>query len=201
MKPKIYTIGYAGFSLPDFIEEIKARQITALIDVRSIPYSKAYSDFNKENLNKTLRENNIIYRNYAKEFGARRSESELYTGSKVDFQKVAASEIFKNGIEKIKAGASLGYVFALMCSERDPAFCHRAVLVARAFSDRGFEVFHIIRGGSEISQIEFERCLTHFYFPETEQVTFLTQALTAEQKIYAAYELRAGEVAYTRKKS
>jgi uncharacterized protein (DUF488 family) len=195
MNPKIYTIGYSGYTLPDFINELKALQITALIDVRSVPFSKRYPDFNKEKLAITLRENGIIYRSYAKEFGARRTERELYTDGKVDFVKVAACENFKSGVEKIIAGADLGYVFALMCAERDPAVCHRAVLVSRAFSERGFNVSHILRGAGELPQIEFERRLVDFYFPQPEQVLFSAQELTAKEKLCAAYARRGGEIA------
>jgi uncharacterized protein (DUF488 family) len=198
MNQNIYTIGYSGYALPEFISELKARQITALIDVRSLPFSRRYPDFNKETLAITLRENGIIYRSYAKEFGARRTERELYTDGKVDFAKVAASENFKSGVEKIIAGADLGYVFALMCAERDPAFCHRAVLVSRAFSERGFEVSHILRGAVEMPQIEFERRLVDFYFHESEQVSFSAQEITAQQKLCAAYERRGGEIAVAR---
>jgi uncharacterized protein (DUF488 family) len=198
MKTDIYTIGYAGFSLPDFINELKARRITALIDVRSAPFSRTFPDFNKETAAKALQENKIIYRSYAGEFGARRSEREFYTDGKVDFIKVSTSEIFKSGIDKICAGIELGYVFALMCAERDPLFCHRAVLVARAFVERGFTVSHIVRNSADISQTEFERQLTESCFPKSGQVSCLWQNLTSEQKLSAAYERRGREIAVAR---
>jgi hypothetical protein len=85
-----------------------------------------------------------------------------------------------------------------MCAERDPAVCHRAVLVSRAFSERGFDVSHILRGAAELTQIEFERRLIDFYFPESEQVSFSAQELNARQKLCAAYERRAAEIAVAR---
>jgi hypothetical protein len=36
---------------------------------------------------------------------------------KLDFEKFAASEVFSQGIEKIKTALSLGYIITLMCAE------------------------------------------------------------------------------------
>ena len=38
----IYTIGYAGFSVPEFIETLHANNINVVVDVRSSPHSAYY---------------------------------------------------------------------------------------------------------------------------------------------------------------
>jgi uncharacterized protein (DUF488 family) len=57
-KKTLYTIGYAGFQARDFIKELKKRHVTALVDVRSEPYSKFHSDYNKEAITEILSQQN-----------------------------------------------------------------------------------------------------------------------------------------------
>ena len=71
MTKTLYTIGYSGFLVEEFIDALKKNNINAVIDVRSSPYSQFFSDYNKEPLEKTLKKEGIFYRNYSKEFGAR----------------------------------------------------------------------------------------------------------------------------------
>ena len=47
---KIYTIGHSNQSLDEFYEMLKNQGITCIIDVRSMPYSKYTSQFNKESI-------------------------------------------------------------------------------------------------------------------------------------------------------
>lgn len=69
----VFTIGYSGFQLNDFVKILKDNGILLVIDVRSLPYSQHYADFNKENISKILKSSKIYYRNYASEFGARQA--------------------------------------------------------------------------------------------------------------------------------
>ena len=57
---EIYTIGYSGFEINDFINMLQTNNINSLIDVRSSPYSKIYTDYNREELQKRLKENGIV---------------------------------------------------------------------------------------------------------------------------------------------
>ena len=49
MVDTIYTIGYSGCKIENFLIEIKEHRISSVIDVRSNPYSQYYTDYNKEN--------------------------------------------------------------------------------------------------------------------------------------------------------
>ncbi len=75
----IYSIGYSGFLISDFISTLQKNKITLLVDVRSQPYSQYFSDYNKENLEQILKSKGIYYRSYAKEFGARQDERKYYS--------------------------------------------------------------------------------------------------------------------------
>ncbi len=74
MVDTVFTIGYSGFQINDFISTLRKNGISVIIDVRSLPYSRHYSDYNKENLRSVLLKYGIYYRNYASEFGARQNE-------------------------------------------------------------------------------------------------------------------------------
>ena len=59
------------------------------------------------------------------------------------------------------------YRIALMCSEKDPLDCHRALLVARRLFEAGIPVSHIHADGSLESHHDFEsRLLTACKLPE-----------------------------------
>ena len=46
----VFTIGYTGFMISDFIKALKIKEVSLVIDVRSLPYSPHYVDYNKEYL-------------------------------------------------------------------------------------------------------------------------------------------------------
>ena len=125
----VYTIGYSGFEIKDFIQILKKNKISVVIDVRSSPYSQYYSDYNKKNLEARLKTFNIHYRNYALEFGARQEKKEYYTEKGyLDFELFSKSKNFLKGIEKLKNAMNKNYRFILMCAEKNPIRCHRAIL-------------------------------------------------------------------------
>ena len=58
----IYTIGYAGYGIDAFLEELHRHGVSVLLDVRSSPYSGFHQDYNKEILERTLRSRHKIGR-------------------------------------------------------------------------------------------------------------------------------------------
>ena len=85
MRKKIYTIGYSTFDIHSFMAELKGIGITCVIDVRSVPKSAYYKDFNSDILEGRLKKEGILYRNYAYEFGARQEDKSLYPNGYLDF--------------------------------------------------------------------------------------------------------------------
>ena len=57
----LYTIGHSNHDLEHFFELLKMHAITAIGDVRSSPYSKFNPQYNREPLQKALKENRIAY--------------------------------------------------------------------------------------------------------------------------------------------
>ena len=164
-KAVVYTVGYSGFGndIDAFIRSLQFFGITALIDVRSTPYSSFFTAFNKEALEASLNCVGIVYRNYAKEFGARQEDKCFYPHGYLDFELFAQSSPFQEGIAKVVKGINAGYIFALMCSEKEPVTCHRTILVARAFSKLDYEIKHILPDNSIKTQKDIEDELLELY--------------------------------------
>ena len=134
MAKQLFTIGYSGFPvIHDFVQALKEYGIQVLIDVRSNPFSAYYEDYNKDKLNCILPKNGIYYFNYARQFGARQEDVSFYKNGRLDFELFSKSKQFLDGVHEVEKSDA---VIAFMCAEKHASECHRAILVARAFSDR-----------------------------------------------------------------
>ena len=61
----VYTIGYSGFSIDDFVATLKKHNVLLVVDVRSSPFSNYFPEYNKDALETCLKTHGIYYRNYA----------------------------------------------------------------------------------------------------------------------------------------
>lgn len=195
MSEEIFTIGYSGFTLDKFLDVLKKYVVTCVVDVRSLPKSAHFPEYNRENLSRVLNHHNILYRNYIKEFGARQTDRKFFTDGILDFDKFTASPQFLDGIKKIETGMDRGYTFALMCAEKRPEDCHRCIMVARKFHELSYDVKHILADGSTIEQSGVEKILLDKYFPKRNQLS-LFEAPNEEELIRQAYHKRNMEIGY-----
>lgn len=140
---KIYTVGHSNHSIEKFIGLLSANGVTAIADVRSQPFSRRNPQFNKERLAATLAQHGIAYVFLGRELGARSEDPACYKDGRVQYARLAASPIFKSGIERVLAG-SQKYRLALMCAEKEPLDCHRTLLVCRALDQVGVSIAHIL---------------------------------------------------------
>ena len=144
MNGTIYTIGYSGFSIEDFVKKIKNNNINCVIDVRSSPFSKYFPQYNKEFVKKYLNNNNILYMNFL-EFGARQTDPKFFNPKGyLDFEKYTQSLSFLHGTERVVNGIAKGYNIALMCAEKEPSHCHRTIMISRWFSKNDFNIIHFM---------------------------------------------------------
>ena len=159
MTNTLFTIGYSNRSIDSFIALLERHKITALCDVRSVPYSTRNPQFNRELLKKVLQSRNIEYVFLGEELGARPKDSSSYVDGKAVYQKIAESALFKNGLERIRLGMEKDYVLALMCAEKDPMACHRSILICRNLRNRLIDIRHIIDHDTIETQADLERRL------------------------------------------
>ena len=193
----LYTIGYSGFpEIQGFIAELKKYGINVLIDVRSSPYSAYYAQFNKENLEKSLRAAGIYYRNYAKEFGARQESKDFYVNGVLNFKLFTESSQFAEGLSKVDTAKRAGYQPALMCAEKNPTDCHRAIMLGKKLEDERYEVIHIMPGNKIKTQAEIGNELLDLYFPDRSQLSLFSFDDRDEndliQEAYAKQNLKIG---------
>lgn len=186
----LLTVGHSNHTPEDFIELLASHGVTAIADVRSSPYSRFSPQFNRETLKATLASQGIAYTFLGRELGARSDNPLCYRDGKVQYALLAQQPQFFEGLARITEGMQRFNV-ALMCAERDPVECHRALLVARAMTERGSLVSHIHAAGTIEPQQEFEsRLLSICHLPEGDMFR------SREEFVSDAYKIQGDRVAY-----
>jgi uncharacterized protein (DUF488 family) len=146
MMASVLTIGHSTHEFDLFSELLLAYEVTAIADVRSKPYSRLYSQFNREALKAQLQKKQIAYVFLGRELGARPEDPNCYIKGRVRYRKLAETELFKKGLQRVVAGSKSARI-ALLCAEREPLLCHRGLLIARELESRGVPVSHILADG------------------------------------------------------
>jgi uncharacterized protein (DUF488 family) len=137
MALRIFTIGYEGTTQPELIAALKAAGVERLIDVRAVPLSRK-PGFSKNILATGLAEAGIDYvllkalgtpptgREAARK-GRHAEMARIYAGQ-LDLPEaiIAAEQMRELAAQKPSA---------LLCFERDPATCHRSLLLAAVAPD------------------------------------------------------------------
>jgi len=144
----IWTIGHSTRKIEDFIAALEAHGIKLLVDVRSMPGSKRYPQFNKETLAKSLQEHGIHYEHFAELGGRRkpRSDSRNTAWRSPSFRGYAdymETEEFRRGVDRLVDLANEAGPTTMMCAEAVWWRCHRA-LISDFLKARGTEVTHIV---------------------------------------------------------
>ncbi len=144
---RVYTIGHSNLTIEAFIELLKKNHIQALVDVRSYPYSKYASQFNKENFQRSIENDGIEYFYLGNLLGGKPDDLTLYNKLKsVDYDKLEKSQRYIEGIKKLKELASQRTV-AITCSEGNYKECHRYKLITKTLEKNNIEVLHILTNG------------------------------------------------------
>ena len=144
--PQIFTIGHSSHSLEMFVSLLRQHRITALVDVRSAPFSRFSPQFNKADLEQAIKAHEIKYMFLGRELGGRPKDPSCYESGQVQYERLKDTALFKEGIERV-IRESRQQTIALMCSEKDPLRCHRFLLVARALVKLDIPVAHILATG------------------------------------------------------
>jgi uncharacterized protein YeaO (DUF488 family) len=130
-KGLVYTIGYEGKSITQFINRLKLMNIEQLIDVREIALSRK-NGFAKTSLRKALSDNGIVYK-HLPELG---SPSNIRHKLKEDWNYVAFFEDYSKSLERPESQTALAELenlahirkSVMMCFEYSVEKCHRKIL-------------------------------------------------------------------------
>lgn len=197
-KPVIYTVGHSTHTLEYFLELLRAYSVNCIIDVRSVPASAYNPQYNQESFSAFLKRNGITYLHFAQEFGARHTDPDLLDEEgKVDFELVRKSWNFKSGVERVWQGIEKGYTIALMCSESEPFDCHRFSMISIALENDGFQVNHILKDKSTITNTQLEKQLLKKYEKKLPQPDMFQTGITPADQLKAAYRFKNKEVAFS----
>jgi uncharacterized protein (DUF488 family) len=134
------TVGHSNRSLCELIDLLKASSVSYVVDVRSTPHSTRFPHFSQPQLEKSLRDTGIDYLYLGNLLGGqpRPGEDEhdsKWTQGRLDphlLSSLRRSQRWRQGIEVlasvVRDRASNGQTGCLLCSEADPAKCHRSLV-------------------------------------------------------------------------
>ena len=128
---KIFTIGYEGTTMADFLAALKSAGVERVIDVRALPLSRR-PGFSKSSLAASLLEAGIGYVHLKALGTPKRGRDAAKKGDRATLEEVYAGQL-----ELPEAQAQAAQMLdlagekpsALLCFERDPCVCHRTLLL------------------------------------------------------------------------
>jgi uncharacterized protein (DUF488 family) len=140
---KIFTIGYEGATVTEFVAALQKAGVERVIDVRALPLSRR-PGFSKTPLKGALEEARIEYV-HLKALG---TPSEGRTAARAG-RHAEMARIYAGQLELPEAMAQSAQMLdlarekpsALLCMEREPAHCHRTLLLDAVASDA--DVIHL----------------------------------------------------------
>ncbi len=151
---ELYSVGHSNHDLTKLLQLLRSQRIEVVADVRTSPFSRYSPQFNRESLTRELRAIGIGYVFLGRELGGRPDGTHYYDDEgHVRYDRLAESELFEAGLMRLLQGACEHRV-AMLCSESDPAQCHRHLLIARVLDSRGVRVTHIEADGSVTTYAE-----------------------------------------------
>jgi len=142
-KPRLTTIGYEGASLTAFMSTLTASGVTLLLDVRELPVSRR-KGFSKTPLSQALASAGISYR-HERAFGAPKAVRHRLRADG-DFKRYFTDFREYLGTQSLlldQVAESITGCVALLCFERNPAECHRSVVVAALARRLKIEFTHL----------------------------------------------------------
>ena len=143
----VLTIGHSNLPADRFLDLLKSAGVTAVADVRSVPFSRRFPWFSGRALAERLQAHRIAYLAFGDALGGRPRDSALYCDGVADYDAMAATAAFHGGLDRA-VDETRRHRLCLMCAEREPLDCHRCLLVARALAKRGLAPGHILIDGT-----------------------------------------------------
>lgn len=141
--PAIFTIGYEGVTQGDFIATLQAAGVKRVIDVRAVPNSRR-PGFSKTPLRNALAEAGIDYVHLRALGTPPDGRAAARAGKHAELERIYAGQL-----ELPEAMAQSAQMLdlaaeqpsAILCYEREPAECHRSLLLDSVAPDR--DVLHL----------------------------------------------------------
>jgi len=155
---KVYTIGYGGRSLEDFIRILEYYGVLRVVDVRRWNKSIKQPVFSGENLSRVLPKHGIEYYwipelGGYRRFGVDVEDRGIATcfksqGFRAYATFITVSTEAKRFLKKLVNLAATAPT-VILCCEKHPWRCHRKI-ISDYLVAKGFKVLHILDAGKEV---------------------------------------------------
>ena len=162
----VFTIGHSNLPAEAFEALLRKFGIQLVVDVRSFPRSRFSPQYDGAVLGKRLEEDlGIGYQQAGAALGGHLYEGKGALRRRLTYEETMQQPEFARYLKAIRECAREGTRVALMCSESDPAECHRFVMLGYALAHptdgrvKPVDVQHITRSGQLLSQEVLENRL------------------------------------------
>lgn len=140
---RIFTIGYEGAVMAEFIAALQKAGIERVIDVRALPLSRR-PGFSKSPLRAALEESGIEYIHLKALGTPAEGRAAARSGRHADLERIYAGQLelpeaMMQSAQMIELAREKPT--ALLCMEREPQHCHRTLLLKAVASDA--DVIHL----------------------------------------------------------
>jgi uncharacterized protein (DUF488 family) len=154
MKNPFYTIGHSTRSIAEFISILQRVSVTCVVDVRTVPRSRANPQYNHDALPQSLASFEMRYEHLAALGGLRSKDRDVPPSVNAfwrnesfhNYADYAMSDKFRAGLARLsELGRKQRCV--IMCAETLWWRCHRRIIADYLLAG-GEQVFHIIDRGN-----------------------------------------------------
>lgn len=123
---KIYSLGHSTRNIQDFVAILRQNRISLVVDARSVPFSKYAPQFNRYNLEHSLKVCGLEY---------------VYRGRSIGGRGINRGQ--NETLDELARAAMGGVRMAIICAEKSHLDCHRYTMLAPLFKARGIEMEHL----------------------------------------------------------
>ncbi len=191
----IFSIGHSNIAAARFAAMLQDAAVTTVADVRSMPNSRWFPWFSQKTLAAQLNGIGIAYTAMGDTLGGRPRDESLHRDGVADYEAMANEPEFRAGLDRLREAVARSRV-CLMSAEREPLDCHRCLLVARRLAECSLAVGHILHDGTIEPHAATEQRL--LALDGDAGGLFVAGQ---EERLAAAYRLRARAVAFRQKVS
>ncbi|MDJ0686135.1 MAG: DUF488 domain-containing protein [Alphaproteobacteria bacterium] len=162
----IFTIGYEGSTIEDFVATMNMTGVNLLVDIREVPISRK-SGFSKKALSATMTSIGIEYV-HLRDLGDPKDGREASRRGDI----ASFESIYRNHLELKRPQAALKQLIeltssvrgCLLCYERDHKHCHRSIVAEEMVKRNPIDIRHLgVRHGlaSEANRDDQNQVWTH----------------------------------------
>jgi uncharacterized protein (DUF488 family) len=145
-----FTIGHSTRPTDEFVALLKAVEVRVVVDVRTVPRSRANPQFNRDSLPASLAGHQIAYEHLPALGGLRGRQRDVSpnvnafwaNSSFHNFADYAMGEEFRSGLTQLREWGK-GARLSVMCAEAVWWRCHRRIISDYLIA-AGEDVFHIL---------------------------------------------------------